>query len=355
MKEDEEGFIYPIVNQDECRECGLCNKVCPELNVKRCKNEFNNVYVASNKDKQVLQKSSSGGIFYELAKNILTNGGVVYGAAFEENNILNHIEVSDINHLKKLLKSKYIQSNINDVYKKIKENIKNDKYVLFCGTPCQVSGLKKYLDKDYEKLILVDFICHGVPNQKLFQKYLDDIRTFCNETSQIKKIDFRSKDLNWEKFGMKIEFESGKIYSNDGNTDYWIKSFLQDIMLRPSCYNCANKGIDRNSDITLADAWGIEQYNSAFYNKQGTSLVVVHTLKGQNKIEEIKSCIMIDSVEEDFIKKHNVNTYYSAIADRRRKQFFKHINKGYGFKECVDKVIGIDFLTRVERKIKRKK
>lgn len=355
MVADREGFQYPIINKSQCRQCGLCEKVCPELHTEKEEHNNSKFYVGNSISPENVANSSSGGAFVELAKKVLHKSGIVYGAAFNDDFVLNHISIGTEEELYKLQKSKYIQSNINDTYRKIKQNLCDGKIVLFCGTPCQVSGLKKYIGNKADNLILVDFICHGVPSQEAFKKYIRCIREEINEASKIVSVDFRIKTYGWESYGIKIEFESGNVYEKKGNEDYWIKAFLQDIMLRPSCYECINKGMTRESDITIADAWGIKQYNEKLYNEKGTSLVIVHTKKGLALCNGISGDFFAEEVSEDFIKKYNMHAYYPAILDYRRKKFFKKLQESNDYKISVDESIDINTFVRIQRKIKKER
>ena len=162
MVEDNNGFIYPEIDKEKCVNCKLCEKICPSINkVQYYKKQ--KCYAMYSKDEKVRVKSTSGGIATTFSINVINSGGVVYGAAYDKNCAVKHIRVTDIDGLKKLQGSKYVHSYINDTYKRVKEDLKNNREVLFIGTPCQVAGLKKFLSRDYDKLILVEIICDGVP------------------------------------------------------------------------------------------------------------------------------------------------------------------------------------------------
>lgn len=353
MKADEEGFKYPVINQSECRNCGLCVKVCPKIKREEPQNELTTIYVGTNKDQKETFDSSSGGIFVLAAKEVIANGGLVFGAAFD-NLQLKHIAVSNKEDLKKLQKSKYIQSDINDSFKEVKKALKENRQVLFCGTPCQTAGLKKFLGEEDENLIIIDFVCHGVPSQKSFFHYLDYVRDILNENSEIKNIDFRSKTAGWEKYRMKIEFESGKVYEEERHKDLFMKTFLMDIMLRPSCYECNEKGLQRYSDLTIADAWGIQEYDSGLYREEGTSFIIVHNKKAEAFFNKIAENMILTKIGDDFIKTYNPNTYYSALLDGRRKKFFELLNQDYNFKQCLEKSENLSLKNKVEREVRSK-
>ena len=250
MKTDNEGFWYPKIDKNKCINCNLCEKVCPIINPVKRVDSKKIAYASMNKDEQVRMKSSSGGIFSILAEYIIKNNGVVYGAGFDEDFNIKHKRILYSTDLDLLRGSKYVQSSIGDIYKQVKNDLENNNPVLFTGTPCQVEGLRSYLRKEYVNLITMDFICHGVPSPLVWEKYLKKMKK--SKQENIKNIYFRNKDIGWKLFSLKIIFDK-RIYSNDLNNDLFMKGFLQDVYLRPSCYNCKFKKINRISDITVAD------------------------------------------------------------------------------------------------------
>lgn len=205
-----------------------------------------------------------------------------------------------------------------------------------------------------ENLITIDFICHGVPSQRSFKKYLEEIKDTYGKGRDVSKVDFRSKSTGWEEFSMKIEFDSGEAYEKVHKKDAFSKAFLGDIMLRPSCYECTEKGVNRISDITIADAWCIGDYDEKIYNKKGTSLIIVHSNNGYKMINEIGKYIEQKELSENFIKKTSPNTYYSAIVDRRRRKFMELMAAGETFESSVDIALQCDRRINIERKIRSK-
>lgn len=192
MIEDAEGFIYPKIDEKSCIDCKLCKIVCPVLNGKE-QTKMPVFYGSKNKDNEIRLKSSSGGIFFSIAEYVISNGGMVFGAAFDNNMALEHIEVENVEGIYKLMGSKYLQSNIKNTYVRAEQYLKDNKIVLFTGTPCQISGLKTFLQKDYENLYLVDVVCHGVPSPKVFREYMKELNAI--NKSKIKDIHFRDKRL----------------------------------------------------------------------------------------------------------------------------------------------------------------
>ena len=349
MIEDDKGFKYPIIDEKKCINCGLCEKVCPILNAK--KNEYEKkVYAIINKNESERINSSSGGIFILLAKTIINKGGIVFGAAFDDDFKVKHICIDTIDDIYKLQGSKYVQSEIKDTYKKVKKFLEQDKYVLFTGTSCQIEGLKTYLIKDYDKLYTQDIICHGVPSPKVWQKYLEYQKE--NNNENIRSISFRNKDNGWSLFRTKILFDN-KIYSKSLSDDIFMKAFLRNTCLRSSCYNCSFKNDYRNSDITLADFWGVKSAHPNLFDDKGTSVVIINSKKGEELFNHIKSYCIYEESKMDYIYKFNPAYLKSAIKDKKYDQFFQNIDN-MQFDILVKKCVSQDSLfSKCKNRIKR--
>jgi len=272
MVEDENGFKFPVVDESLCINCGLCNKACPIINKQNIDNQPK-IYACYNKDENIRAKSSSGGIFTLIATEILNRGGVVFGASFNDDFSLSHQYIESVDQLDKLRTSKYFQSTIGDTYKKVKEFLKEDRYVLYTGTPCQIEGLKSYLGEDYEKLYTQDIVCHGVPSPKVWKKYMDYRAMIDKKTP--KKINFRDKKQEgWHLFSLSFQYEDGE-YAKNQKEDIYMRAFLKDVCLRDSCYKCSFRKEHRVSDITLADCWGIRNIKPELDDNKGISLIKV--------------------------------------------------------------------------------
>jgi len=313
FEEDEQGFRYPLVDIDICIECGRCEKVCPVIHQNEPRQPLD-VYAAKSKDEELRRQSSSGGLFTELAHAVIAQGGVVYGAAFDENMEVRHIGVDSLDDLKKFRGSKYLQSRIENAFTEIRDHLKNERMVLFSGTSCQVAGLKRFLGKEYESLLTVDVVCHGVPSPKVWRDYLEEtIRTKCvagkNTVSNVSKgylheleVNFRDKRNGWKKYGFAAKLSPSEGDKNSVSPpqkpeelfyepmaeNLFMRYFLKDMGLRPSCYACPAKSGKCGSDITLGDFWGIWKTHPEFDDDKGTSLVLVNTEKGRKLFELLK-------------------------------------------------------------------
>lgn len=316
MIEDKNGFKHPNIIEEKCINCGLCKKTCPILKFKENKSE-NKSYVGYAKDKKYTDNSSSGGIFPLIAEKILNENGIVIGAAFDNRNLV-HIAIENKNELNKLKGSKYLQSDLNNIFKFIKDNVK-DKKILFVGLPCQVAGLKSFLDKDYENLLCIDLICHGVPSPKLFYKYLEEIEEKYN--NKVIKYDFRDKSSGWDTYSNSITLNNKKITELHQNNAY-IRLFLSNIALRESCYNCNFKLGNKYSDITLGDFWGVNKYYPEFYNKRGVSAIIINTKKGKEYFENIKEQMKYKECSLEEIIEGNPMLIKSAEYSKKRNEFF---------------------------------
>ena len=324
MKENEEGFLYPIIDKDKCINCGLCSKVCPIL--KNAKREGNDpkAFVMYNKNKEEILSSSSGGIFSVIANYVLENNGVVFGAAYDKELNVNHIKVSNKNELRLLRKSKYVQSNINNTYKMAEEELKNNKLVLFTGTPYQVDGLKSYLTYNYENLITCDLVCHGVPSPKAFKNYLSYLEKMQN--SKIESYDFRSKDiLDYEKLG-KVIYKNGSIQYLKIGTDCYYNNFLVGNLFRESCYKCKYSNMNRVGDLTIGDFLGVHEVQPNLYNRNGISICIVNTNKGQELLNKLDKCFKKDDISIEKIIKYNSNLKYPVTRPCKRDTIYQNIN-----------------------------
>lgn len=325
LKEDEEGFFYPIVNKEKCINCGLCKKLCPFINYEvEQKENYPKAYAVKNKINKDILNSSSGGVFIAIAKYIIKENGVVFGAAYDENNNVNHISVEREEDLFKLQGSKYVQSNILNTFKDAKESLDKGKKVLFSGTPCQIRGLKNFLLKDYDNLITCDLVCHGVPSQKLFKTYLKSLEE--KYQKKIKKYDFRNKDKKGWGLTAKVTFEDGKSKYINSDFDSYYSNFLDCNTYRESCYNCKFTTTNRNTDITLADYWGILSIHNDFYDEKGVSLILVNSKSGLDLLNNIADNIELIETDLNYAITKNKNLIQPSVRPEKRNNIYKNID-----------------------------
>lgn len=358
MLEDSEGFNYPNVDKDKCVDCTLCEKVCPIINkdkIVQGSDEENNTYVAYTKNEIVRKNSSSGGMFTELAESVLKNNGVVFGCAFDDDFNAHHIMVNNSSDLEKLRGSKYIQSQIESTYKEAEKLLKNGKLVLFSGVACQIAGLKSYLRKDYDNLLTVDVLCHGVPSGKAWRKYIDDNQKRHN--AKLNKYYFRNKDNGWKVFTVKQMYMDNQGESCPFNKDSFMQLFLGEVCLRPSCHNCRFKDIRRPSDITLGDCWGVQNYMPEMDDDKGTSVVIAHTEKGVNLLNSVKDNLVIRKAQLDKALPPTADSRKSVLPHPNREKFFVELDKNISVEKLSDLVRDRfpqpSFKTKVKRKIKK--
>ena len=321
MYSDEQGFLYPKVNLNECIDCHLCEKVCPVINISE-RRLPEKTFAAWNRNDNIRAKSSSGGVFFALGKRIIEDGGVVFGAKFNDKWEVIHSSTDNVGGLSAFMGSKYVQSHIGNTYKEAEGFLKCGRKVLFSGTPCQITGLRRYLRKDYgSQLLTIDVVCHGVPSPGIWKAYLNTVKQSPNTEKiselqsnssslhnpiVIENISFRDKRLGWENYGIAILYASLKdgsnIESRPLNNNKLVKTeelferyadnpfmqgFLKDLFLRPSCYKCPTKCGRSHSDITIADFWGIRKYHPEIYSTKGVSLLLVNSQFGAEFIDTI--------------------------------------------------------------------
>lgn len=339
MKEDDFGFIYPEINYEKCINCRLCKKVCDFEKIDENRIIKSKVYAVMNKQKDVILNSSSGGIFPSLSEYIISIGGSVYGCSMEYENgklVPRHISATKKSHLKKLYGSKYVQSNTGLIYKYIKSDLIEGKTVLFCGTPCQVAGLKSFLNVEYDNLYTIDLICHGVPNARFFQEYIKFIEKSYKKT--IKGFEFRNKTYSWKNFTAKVIFSDGTYDLIHSDESSFYDMFLNCEIYRDSCYNCKYANEQRNSDITLGDYWGIENVHSSYLTKNGgylddtlgVSTVLINSDKGHYLFQNCNFDLVKYPSNIENVKKCNKQLNEpSKPGSNRTKIFNLFINKGY--------------------------
>ena len=345
-KEDEMGFWYPEINTDKCIKCGKCISVCPEMTVVKNGEALNytqKAYAVISNDKTLLKKSASGGAFAEIARIFLEDGGIVVGACAETVTCVKHVFIEKLEELNKIQGSKYVQSDINDVYIGIKNFLLQGRKVLFSGTPCQVAGLYSFLGERPKNLFSIDLVCHGVSNQKFFSDYIYWLNK--KKNIQILQYVFRSK----EKLGMtcqpQIIFRDRrgrhrkKTFSYKGSNYYYY--YMEGAIYREACYTCQYASLKRNSDVTLGDYWGINKINEAVDYKHGVSLVIMNTPKADYLLEKC-NIKKYESTIEDAVK-YNQSVVSPTRYSSKRKDIFDIY--------CKDGIDGVALLHKKEVKL----
>lgn len=349
MSPDALGFLYPKVDSQVCVDCGLCSKICSILNKSSLEEYVEKAYAAKNKDNDVRKNSSSGGIFSLLAQKVLDNGGIVYGAAFDEDCRVNHAAVSSKSELSKLQGSKYVQSNIAFVYRNVENDLKKGKQVLFTGTPCQVNGLYAYLRQEYDNLITQDLICHGVLSSVVFEKYLSYRAQ--KQGAKVQSMTFRDKTNGWKDYAVKINFDDGSKYSIPHTKDEAMRVYLKNYALRPSCYKCAFKGKNRMSDITLADFWGAKNVVPQMDDDKGLSFVICHSAKGNELLQSILPNTESQNVNYEDVIRYNMSCEKSTPEPKNNKEFCQEILEN-SFDGVVKKYCKVPFKSKLKRVVK---
>lgn len=302
MLEDNHGFMHPYISFSKCNQCGVCLVSCPYKKAEEEKSISKsplNIYAAYSHDSEIVRNSSSGGIFYELAKCIIEEGGVVYGAAFGDDFTLEHRRIERIEDIKPLMQSKYMQSNAYKTFEFIKKDLEDKRRVLFVGTPCQIAALRRLYSKNEDMLILVDFVCHGVPSSKLIKDHISYVNRYFH--SEVMEYFPRSKITGWKHNELFI-FKNGKKDYLHPVTQAFKNIFHSSNDLRNSCYNCPFTTFNRSSDLTIGDYWGLEQKRPELFNEKGTSLILVNTQNGQNVLNKNHSLVLFPTSKDTILE-----------------------------------------------------
>lgn len=353
MQSDGDGFLYPVIESSLCVDCGICKSTCPVIAKSEKDMNTPEAFAAVGADEKVRMNSSSGGVFSALAKEVLKDGGVVFGAAFNDDLEVVHTAVETVDELYKLRGSKYVQSKTGNCFALVSEFLEKGRRVLFSGTPCQVAGLKNYLKKDYPNLISLDFICHGVPSPDLWKRYVG----FCEKRtgSKVKTANFRDKSESWGSFSMRLAFENGSVQCQNLHKDFYLRAFLSDVALRESCYDCSFKTVGRVADITLADYWDVSKIHPEMFDNKGTSLLLVHSKAGAGLLNAVSDGIEIKPTDLNRALKSNSAAVKSAARPKMRENFLADV-KILRFNKAVNKYCDGYYkklFKRVVRRLKR--
>lgn len=296
MQADEHGFLHPTVDAAKCTDCGLCIRKCP-ISAPPQASAHTDILTGYAKDETLLPASSSGAIFPVLAAEIIRQGGIVFGAAFDENFDVVHTAAETLSELSALCSSKYVQSCIPaDCYSQVKTALAAGRWVYFSGVPCQIAALKSYLGREYETLITQDTACHSVPSPMVWKDYAAALEK--QHGGKLTSFSFRNKSNGWEDYHIYAAFDNDKEFRQSAAENPYQRGFLKGLYSRNSCFLCRFKGIERCSDITLADYWGVKGIQPEAYNSQGTSLILLHSDKGRALLESCKDKLQITAAAD---------------------------------------------------------
>lgn len=308
---DDKGFRYISVNSSQCVNCGICENVCHSINPFQ-ERDIIECYAVRNSNPQIVKQSSSGGAFTAIAEYIILSGGVVCGAAFDENYRVKHILIDQVDLLHKLRGSKYVQSDTSTIFKQIRSVLESGRLVLFVGTSCQVAGLKRYLRKDYDLLYTVDVVCHGVVSPKVWSDYLHNL-VGLNAIDEISGISFRDKKFGWKNYSLAIYFKNGSKLIHPVKEDSYLQCFVKNVTLRPSCFDCSAKSGKSGSDLSIADLWGIANILPILNDDKGVTCVLSYTQKGLDLLK------YLDNIEKYEVDKNLVIFNNAAIMNSPMK------------------------------------
>ena len=323
MQPDQEGFLYPVIDRNRCINCGACDATCPILNKTERKQENTKGFILRVKDKSILFESTSGGAFTALAECVLQNGGVVYGAGYDDTMQVVCKRATTTDELREMRGSKFVQALLKDTYKNIKQELNTGAYVMYSGTPCQVAGLLCYLKKKPDNLLCVDFVCRGVPSPGLWKNYVQYMEK--KYGSKMIGARFKHKTYGYHTTTMKIDFANEKTYYGSGRVDPYMKAFVSELASRPSCADCKFKGLERPSDITIFDCYEYSKLTGNVDDDKGYSSVFVHSDKGKKMLRSIMSQFdEILNIDTESLVEHNgIMVRNSAKANKKRDEFYR--------------------------------
>jgi len=358
MREDAEGFEYPYIQEDRCTDCGLCEEICPVLSKDRLPKfrKIPDVYAAWHSDQEIRMQSSSGGVFSALASRVLDQGGVVFGAAFDEEFLAYHKAIDSKENLDELRRSKYVQSRIGYTFREVKHHLSEGKPVLFVGTPCQTAGLYAYLGRDFENLKTCALVCKGAPSRKVFRRYL----RFLEEQygSKIVSYSFRDKRAGWacnEAFNLANGEEVVGREQTRTLPSYFYAFAQKSLLARTSCYGCPFKGLPGYADIILGDFWSIRWRKPEWDDNKGTSLVLVNSDKGEKLVGDAQEYLTIKACPFDYVR-HDGGLMRSGHSPRSRARLFADLDR-IPFDKLARKYMtqpnaAVKFIKKIERSLK---
>lgn len=323
MKSDNEGFLYPHMDDKNCINCGKCLSVCPIKSKPKTTDYTGRVFIVQHKNDRIRRESTSGGAFTAIAEHIIENGGIVFGAGMDKNFRVCHMAAYTVEQLALFRNSKYSQSDLGDTFIKIKNYLLEGKKILFSGTPCQVAGLKKFLPDAGENLITIDVVCRGIPSPLVFEKYIDYQK---KKIGEFDKVLFRDKYSGYTHTAMSLYRDNVCLYHNGLEYDPMLKLFYRGMISRPVCSNCRFKGVERCSDFTLWDCFSAAEINSDFDDNKGTTFVMLHSENAEMIFEKIQDNIRACEGETERVCNSTAEMFKSISHNPAREEFFRDVN-----------------------------
>ena len=370
LENDREGFSYPQIDINRCVDCGLCEKVCPALR-DDSGTRSPEAYAFMHGNEEIRNASSSGGIFTLLAETVINLGGVVFGARFDDQWQVEIAYAETLQDLSLFRGSKYVQARVGDAYITAETFLKQGRFVLFSGSPCQIMGLKLFLKKEYDNLLTVDFVCHGVPSPLVWSRYLEEeiarkgdagkntVLASSKVSPVITGVNFRDKSTGWKKYSFVLNFseataagEQNSVLSSIFNDNVYMRAFLSNLSLRPSCYSCPAKGGRSGADITIGDFWGIEKLYPELDDDKGTSLVLVNSIRGKKYVTDVTDRLHEVNLQESI--KDNSAYRYSVPKPVNRDYFFRSVRKGCTVHDALNACESSNLFHRMRRLAFRK-
>lgn len=325
MIEDNEGFLYPHIEQDICVNCGLCEKVCPIKNpIEEQVNLEQKAALFQHKDSQILAESTSGGFFSALSVWVLEKEGVVFGAAYDENLVIRHKYIDSQEDLTQFRNSKYAQSVIGNSFQQAKKFLDENRWVCFSGTPCQLEGLHNFLRREYEKLVMVDVVCHACPSPLFFKKYLAYYESKYRQ--KITDAKFRDKVYGYKYSVMSLSSKGNKFYKEGIDTDVMLRAFFNNLTPRPSCFACPSKKRYHVTDFTIWDCFDVEKFSSELDNDKGVTRILLHTPKANEVWKELKSAGNCLEISADAAVSGVKELIRPVVENPHRAEFFADLN-----------------------------
>ncbi len=349
MKPDGEGFLYPSVEESQCIKCNACDTVCPIQNPVIEEEKPQKAYLIQHRDEKIRLDSSAGGAFTAVATVILQKGGVVFGAAYDEKFHVQHSYVETVDDLKKFRNSKYVQSELGDSFRLVKDFLQKGRWVCFSGTPCQIEGLSKFLRKPYEKLLLVDVVCHGIPSPLVWSKYLEYQKQTFPELDDIR---FRDKFYGYKYSTMSIIQDEKKVYHAGSQLDPMLRAFFSDICDRPSCYECPFKKRYRVSDFTIWDCFSVYDFDKKLDDDKGTTRVLCHTQKAESMMQEVRKLAKCKEVPTDKLVA-GVREMFESVSMSPKRTAFMADAKRLSGKELFENYYPVTGKVRVKTAIRK--